>query len=208
MRLQTAIDRVSLEDAVALAKQLDGKTDILEMGTSLVKDYGNVAIEKLREVLPQTRLLVDSKTIDEGAYEFNQAFRHGGDIVTVVGAASVDTLQACYDVTQKENKTMMIDLLEVSAEKIERIKDFPEAIYALHHSVDRKDHFDAAASVEAFRQKYPEIKRLAIAGGIDLEQAQILAEQGIIEVVIVGSKIAKADDPLKAINEFMGAVHK
>lgn len=208
MKLQTAIDRVSLEDAIALAKQLDGKTDILEMGTSLVKDYGNLAIEKLREVLPQTNLLVDSKTIDEGAYEFSQAFRYGGDIVTAMGAASVDTLQACYDVAQKENKTMMIDLLEVSDEKIEQIKLFPDAIYALHHSVDRKDHFDAAASVESFRQKYPEIKRLAIAGGIDLRQAQLLAEQGIIEVVIVGSKIAKAENPLQVVNEFMGAVHK
>lgn len=208
MKLQTAIDRVSLEDAIALAKQLDGKTDILEMGTSLVKDYGNLAIEKLREVLPQTNLLVDSKTIDEGAYEFSQAFRYGGDIVTAMGAASVDTLQACYDVAQKENKTMMIDLLEVSDEKIEQIKLFPDAIYASHHSVDRKDHFDAAASVESFRQKYPEIKRLAIAGGIDLRQAQLLAEQGIIEVVIVGSKIAKAENPLQAVNEFMGAVHK
>ena len=208
MKLQTAIDRVSLEDAIALAKQLDGKTDILEMGTSLVKDYGNLAIEKLREVLPQTSLLVDSKTIDEGAYEFSQAFRYGGDIVTAMGAASVDTLQACYDVAQKENKTMMIDLLEVSDEKIEQIMLFPDAIYALHHSVDRKDHFDAAASVESFRQKHPEIKRLAIAGGIDLRQAQLLAEQGIIEVVIVGSKIVKAENPLQAVNEFMGAVHK
>ncbi|MBO0453416.1 orotidine 5'-phosphate decarboxylase / HUMPS family protein [Candidatus Enterococcus murrayae] len=208
MRLQTAIDRVSLEEAIALAKQLDGKTDILEMGTSLVKDYGNLAIEKLRESLPQTTLLVDSKTIDEGAYEFNQAFRYGGDIVTVMGAASLATLQACYEVAQKENKTMMIDLLEVADEKIEEIKNFPEAIYTLHHSVDRKDQFDAASSVDAFHKKYPNINRLAIAGGIDLDQARILAEQGIIEVVIVGSKIAKAADPLKAVNEFMGAVHK
>jgi 3-hexulose-6-phosphate synthase len=125
-----------------------------------------------------------------------------------MGAASVDPLKACYDVTKKENKTMMIDLLEVTDEKIEQIKDFPEAIYALHHSVDRTDQFDAAASVEAFRQKYPSIKRLAIAGGIDLKQAEALAEQGIIEVIIVGSKITKAADPLKAVNEFMGAVHK
>lgn len=208
MKLQTAIDRVSLTDAVTLAKQLDGKTDILEMGTSLVKDYGNAAIEELREALSQTNLLIDSKTIDEGAYEFNQAFRHGGDIVTAMGAASVATLEACYDVAQKENKTMMIDLLEVSDEKIAKIKHFPNAIYALHHSVDRNDHFDAAASVEVFHQKFPEIKRLAIAGGIDLKQAQILAEQRIIEVIIVGSKIAKAADPMKAVNEFMGAVHK
>lgn len=208
MKLQTAIDRVSLEDAVSLAKILDGKTDILEMGTSLVKDYGNRAIEELRGALSQSCLLVDSKTIDEGAYEFNQAFRYGGDIVTVMGAASLATLQTCYEVAQKTQKTMMIDLLEVTDEKIEAIKDFPEAIYALHHSIDRKDQFDATASVAAFQQKFPEIKRLAIAGGIDLAQAEALAKQGIVEVVIVGSKISQAENPVKAVNEFMGVVHK
>lgn len=207
MRLQTAIDRVSMEDAVHLAEQLNGKTDILEMGTSLVKDYGNLAIEKLREALSETSLLVDSKTIDEGAYEFTQAFRHGADIVTAMGAASVETLRACYEVAEQEKKTMMIDLLEVEEDKIEKIKDFPNAIYALHHSIDRKDQFDATASVATFRKRFPEIKRLAIAGGIDLQQAKSLTEQGIIEIVIVGSKIAKAKDPLQAVNEFMGAVH-
>lgn len=207
MRLQTAIDRVSMEDAVHLAEQLNGKTDILEMGTSLVKDYGNLAIEKLREALSETSLLVDSKTIDEGAYEFTQAFRHGADIVTAMGAASVETLRACYEVAEQEKKTMMIDLLEVEEDKIEKIKDFPNAIYALHHSIDRKDQFDATASVAAFRKRFPEIKRLAIAGGIDLQQAKSLTEQGIIEIVIVGSKIAKAKDPLQAVNEFMGAVN-
>lgn len=207
MRLQTAIDRVSMEDAVHLAEQLNGKTDILEMGTSLVKDYGNLAIEKLREALSETSLLVDSKTIDEGAYEFTQAFRHGADIVTAMGAASVETLRACYEVAEQEKKTMMIDLLEVEEDKIEKIKDFPNAIYAVHHSIDRKDQFDATASVATFRKRFPEIKRLAIAGGIDLQQAKSLTEQGIIEIVIVGSKIAKAKDPLQAVNEFMGAVH-
>lgn len=207
MRLQTAIDRVSMEDAVHLAEQLNGKTDILEMGTSLVKDYGNLAIEKLREALSETSLLVDSKTIDEGAYEFTQAFRHGADIVTAMGAASVETLRACYEVAEQEKKTMMIDLLEVEEDKIEKIKDFPNAIYALHHSIDRKDQFDATASVAAFRKRFPEIKRLAIAGGIGLQQAKSLTEQGIIEIIIVGSKITKAKDPLQAVNEFMGAVH-
>lgn len=207
MRLQTAIDRVSMEDAVHLAEQLNGKTDILEMGTSLVKDYGNLAIEKLREALSETSLLVDSKTIDEGAYEFTQAFRHGADIVTAMGAASVETLRACYEVAEQEKKTMMIDLLEVEEDKIEKIKDFPNAIYALHHSIDRKDQFDATASVAAFRKRFPGIKRLAIAGGIDLQQAKSLTEQGIIEIIIVGSKITKAKDPLQAVNEFMGAVH-
>lgn len=206
MKLQTAIDRVPLEEAVALAKSLNGKTDILEMGTSLVKDYGNLAIEQIRAVLPDTELLVDLKTIDEGAYEFRQGYRYGGDILTVMGAASYDTLKACYEVAQEQQKTMMIDLLEVRDEKVAQLTDFDQAIFALHHSIDRKDKLDAVASVQAFHQQFPTIKRLAIAGGIDLEQAKGLAEQGLTEIVIVGSKITKAAEPLQAVQQFMEGI--
>lgn len=206
MKLQTAIDRVPLEEAVALAKSLNGKTDILEMGTSLVKDYGNLAIEQIRAVLPDTELLVDLKTIDEGAYEFRQGYRYGGDILTVMGAASYDTLKACYEVAQEQQKTMMIDLLEVKDEKVAQLTDFDQAIFALHHSIDRKDKLDAVASVQAFHQQFPTIKRLAIAGGIDLEQAKGLAEQGLTEIVIVGSKITKAAEPLQAVQQFMEGI--
>lgn len=206
MKLQTAIDRVPLEEAVALAKSLNGKTDILEMGTSLVKDYGNLAIEQIRAVLPDTELLVDLKTIDEGAYEFRQGYRYGGDILTVMGAASYDTLKACYEVAQEQQKTMMIDLLEVRDEKVAQLTDFDQAIFALHHSIDRKEKLDAVASVQAFHQQFPTIKRLAIAGGIDLEQAKGLAEQGLTEIVIVGSKITKAAEPLQAVQQFMEGI--
>lgn len=207
MKLQTAIDRVSLEEACHLAKQLDGRTDIVEMGTSLVKDYGNVAIESLRRVLQKSELLVDSKTMDEGAYEFNQGFKFGADILTVMGAASYDTLQACYEVSQKQQKTMLIDLLEVSDKKIQQILDFPHAIYALHHSIDKKEKQNAVASVATFHQKFPQVKRLAIAGGIDLDQTTDLAKQGLVEIVVVGSKITKASSPETAVKEFMKEIN-
>lgn len=207
MKLQTAIDRVSLEEACHLAKQLDGRTDIVEMGTSLVKDYGNVAIESLRRVLQKSELLVDSKTMDEGAYEFNQGFKFGADILTVMGAASYDTLQACYEVSQKQQKTMLIDLLEVSDKKIQQILDFPHAIYALHHSIDKKEKQNAVASVATFHQKFPQVKRLAIAGGIDLDQTTALAKQGLVEIVVVGSKITKASSPETAVKEFMKEIN-
>lgn len=206
MRLQVAIDRVPLAEAVKLATALNGKIDILEMGTSLVKDYGNRAIEELRGALSDTELLVDSKTIDEGAYEFNQGYRFGGDIITVMGAASYDTIKTCYEVSQEWQKTMMIDLLEVADEKVAQLLNFEEAIFALHHSIDRKDKLDAVASVATFHEKFPQVKRLAIAGGIDLKQAQGLAEQGLLEVVIVGSQIAKASDPVQAATTFMEVI--
>lgn len=206
MKLQTAIDRVSLTEAVALAEKLNGETDILELGTSLVKDYGNLAIEKIRQVLPDTELLVDSKTIDEGAYEFKQGFRFGGDILTVMGAASYDTLKATYQVAEDLGKTMMIDLLEVNDEKLQQIVGFEQAIYALHHSIDRTDKQDAVGNVATFHEKFPAVKRIAIAGGIDLETAKKLAQQGLTEIVIVGSKITKAEDPVAAVKKFMEGI--
>ena len=40
MKLQAAIDRVSIEDARHFVDFLDGKADVIEIGTSLIKDYG------------------------------------------------------------------------------------------------------------------------------------------------------------------------
>ncbi|MCD2257473.1 orotidine 5'-phosphate decarboxylase / HUMPS family protein [Agrilactobacillus fermenti] len=202
MKLQTAIDRLTLEEAVAKARLLDGQTDIIEMGTSLVKDYGNEAIRQFRQAVQKSTLLVDEKTIDEGAYEFRQGFENGADILTVMGAASKATLATCYEVAQTYHKTMMIDLMEVSAEKLQQIADFDDAIYCLHHSTDRKDVMNPSDTVAEFHQQLPHIKRLAIAGGIDLAGAKALAEQGLTEIVIVGSKIMKAADITAAVQSF------
>lgn len=46
MKLQVALDRISLDEAIKLSTKLNGNVDIIEIGTSLIKDYGNSAIEK------------------------------------------------------------------------------------------------------------------------------------------------------------------
>lgn len=208
MKLQTAIDRVTLEEAIQVVKELDGKTDVVEMGTSLVKDYGTQAMDQLRQAAQKSQLLIDLKTIDEGAYEFQQGFRHGGDILTVMAGASVATLSACYAVAQEHSGTMMIDLLEVSDEKIQQITQFEEAIFCLHHSIDRADKLAAPAAVAAFHAKFPMIKRIAIAGGIDLVATEALAQQGLVEIVVVGSKITGQADKIAAVTEFKEAIRK
>lgn len=40
MRLQVAIDRVNLKTAEAMIEEMRGLADIIEVGTSLIKDYG------------------------------------------------------------------------------------------------------------------------------------------------------------------------
>ncbi|MDH9161107.1 MULTISPECIES: orotidine 5'-phosphate decarboxylase / HUMPS family protein [Staphylococcus] len=203
MKLQVAIDRIALEEAVGLARALNGHVDIIEIGTSLIKDYGNVAIEKIKEVVTGSQILVDSKTIDEGTYEFNQAFKYGADIVTVMGAASYETLLACYEVTQQQGSTMMIDLLNLDPTYIASITDFPQAIYLLHSSVDKQQSNQAVSEIMDFKQLYGHIQHLAIAGGVDYNATQALAAQGIVETVVVGSKITNSESPIDTAKKFM-----
>lgn len=107
MKLQIAIDRVTLSKAEEMAKIFAGKTDIIEMGTSLIKDYGLFALKKLNEYKKDSLLLADLKTCDEGAYEFKQGYEQGFDILTVMGSSSRETLEKCYEVSQSYEKYML-----------------------------------------------------------------------------------------------------
>ncbi|MGW7926447.1 orotidine 5'-phosphate decarboxylase / HUMPS family protein [Staphylococcus xylosus] len=203
MKLQIALDRIPLDEAINLASILNGSVDIIEIGTSLIKDYGNLAIEKISAVTSESQVLVDSKTIDEGAYEFKQAFEHGADIVTVMGAASYQTLAASYEVTHQYGGTMVIDLLNLNDKQITEIDDFSKAIYLLHHSVDANEQVMATNEISSFKKSHANIERIAIAGGIDYETTKVLAEQGIIEIVVVGSKLSKSENVKKDVEKFM-----
>ena len=206
MKLQVAIDRVSLDAALALAKQLDPIVDIIEFGTSLVKDYGLITLREHPLHLTHAKLLLDLKTNDEGAYEFKQGFTTEADILTAMAASAKATLQQVYDVTQQAGKELLIDLLEVDHTRIQSLLEFDQAIFGLHHAKDTGTGVDAVATTAQFHQDFPQVQRIAVAGGIDLAQAQALAAQGIAETVIVGGKISGASDPVAAAKAFMEAI--
>ena len=145
-------------------------------------------------------ILGDIKTNDEGAYEFTMGYNQGFDILTVMGSSSLETLQKCYDVSKEYNKKMMIDLLECSYEKIKEISRFDEAIYCLHTSVDKSNSNNIIYELREFKLKFPLIKNIAIAGGINLEVIKNLKNEDI-NIVVIGSSIIAAKDPMKVLNE-------
>ncbi|GGL65845.1 orotidine 5'-phosphate decarboxylase / HUMPS family protein [Sporolactobacillus putidus] len=205
MKLQIAIDRVPLDQAESFARKLAPYSDILEAGTSLIKDYGVQALAALKKAAPDTALLGDMKTIDEGDYEFRQGYRSGADILTVMGASSVATIEKCYRVAEQTGREMMIDLLECAPETIGRISDFSNAIYCLHTSVDKGATADPNGDILAFKKRFPSVRRIAIAGGINLGSIEKLKESSP-EIVIVGSGITKAGDPALAAQNFRKAM--
>lgn len=201
MKLQAAIDRVTLEQAEAYVKAFAGTTDIIEIGTSLVKDYGLLNLKPLNALKGTTRLLADLKTSDEGDYEFKQGYAQGFDFLTAMGAASRATLEKCYAASQAAGKEMMIDLLECDDRRIAEIADFTDAVYCLHTSIDKGQTPDPAGEVWRFKTRFPEVRRIAIAGGVGIGALPALREQGT-EIVIVGAAITGAPEPIKMLEMF------
>ncbi|WP_294762656.1 orotidine 5'-phosphate decarboxylase / HUMPS family protein [uncultured Lactobacillus sp.] len=202
MKLQVAIDRVSLTTAVQLARKLDGIADIVEFGTSIIKDYGFYEIKAANVNLKHSLLLLDTKTNDEGQYEFEQGFKAGADILTVMGTAGPETLASVYEIAEQKNREVLIDLMGMSNNSILEIAKFPNAIYNLHNSHDAGKNANMLNLVSDFRKKFPTIKNIAVAGSIDLEQAKKLAVQNEVQEVIVGSKIVQSNNPINEASKF------
>lgn len=202
MKLQVAIDRVSLTTAVQLARKLDGIADIVEFGTSIIKDYGFYGIKAANVNLKHSLLLLDTKTNDEGQYEFEQGFKAGADILTVMGTAGPETLASVYEIAEQKNRKVLIDLMGMSNNSILEIAKFPNAIYNLHNSHDAGKNANLLDLVSDFRKKFPTIKNIAVAGSIDLEQAKKLAVQNEVQEVIVGSKIVQSNNPINEASKF------
>ena len=140
MRLQVAIDRVNLKTAEAMIEEMRGMADIIEVGTSLIKDYGlENSVARFKKRFPDQCFLADIKTCDEGAYEFRKSYEAGGDIPTVMGFSSITTIRACAGVAGELGKEYMIDLLEVPADRIRALCEvFPEAIFCIHLPSDKQ----------------------------------------------------------------------
>jgi len=209
MKLQVAIDRVPLEQALRLVAEVQDVADIVEVGTSLTKDYGMESVRAVHRLLDgaegaKPQVLADIKTMDEGAYEFEAAYSAGADSATVMGAAALATVEACYRVAQDKGRDILIDLLETSPEKIHVLQSMENALFSIHLPKDGPIA-DIVEKVTAFCQAYPGIRRIAVAGGVVLGQIPQLLKLPI-EVCIVGSAVTGANDPRRTAQEFASAM--
>lgn len=204
MKLQVAINRVSLTQAKQLIEEIN-KADIIEIGTSLSKDYGLDCIRQTKDLKKEAQLLVDIKTIDEGEYEFRQYFEAGADILTVMGASAPETIEICCKVAEEYDKEVLIDLLECSEEKIDSIAHHERAIYGMHFAKDSNKEVSVVEEVLHFSKKFPQIKRIALAGSLDFAKVRALTKTNL-EVAIVGSSIIKSKSPRKEVSNYLEAI--
>jgi len=203
MKIQLALDRLTIPEAIRLTSLVEPDIDWIEVGTSLIKEFGMESIREMKKAFPHKTILADTKTMDNAKYEAEISFTAGADIITVMGTAPKVTIETCIEIAKIYQKRVMIDLLNTSSEQLKSLLTIEDAIFCLHISKDEqelsgKNEWKNSQILAA----YPTSSHtIAAAGGITIDSLPQLLADGI-DIAIIGSAITKAVNPSEAARQF------
>jgi 3-hexulose-6-phosphate synthase len=206
MKLQIAMDLLTVEDALELADQVAKYVDIIELGTPLIKAEGLSVITAIKQAHPDKIIFADLKTMDAGELEAEIAFKAGADLVTVLGAADDSTIVGAVKAARALSKGVVVDLIGV-ADKVTRAREvraLGAKFVEFHAGLDEqaKPGFDLngllLAGVEA---RVP----FSVAGGVKPSTIDAVQQAGA-DVAVVGGAIYGAANPALAAKELRAAI--
>jgi 3-hexulose-6-phosphate synthase len=207
MKIQLALDRMKIAEAIELTRKVADSIDWVEVGTSLIKEFGVVSVKEVKQAFSEKTVVADIKTIDNARYEFEMCFEAGADIATVMGAAPLVTIDACMEVARRYKKKVMIDLLNTSSEQKKALLKYKEAILCDHVSKDEQEEAGSKNSGTKSGFDDPALQ-VAAAGGITLESIGTLRASLNPAVAIIGSAITKAVNPAETAAKFKQICHQ
>jgi 3-hexulose-6-phosphate synthase len=193
--LQLAIDSPDVAASRRLVEAVYPHFDILEVGTPLILAEGVRVIGTLREGHPGKQFLADLKIMDAGALEAQIAFQYGADIVTVLALADDRTICGALETAAKHSGQIMADLINTS-NQIDRAVELERLgiqILCVHTAYDKQGHgVDPLQGLSAIRNAVR--CRIAVAGGLGIENLKPAIERGA-DILIIGGSIAKSPSP-------------
>lgn len=217
MNIQLALDRMSIQEAIDMARLTEPYIDWIEVGTSLIKEFGMASVEAMKREFPHKIIVADVKTFDNAIYEFELCYKAGADVATVMGASPPVTVELCMKTAQTWGRQVMIDLLHTTPEEQAALARYGEAVHCFHVSKDQQEGggsrltgpgaYEAASGAPGSVSESQAELRIAAAGGITLDSLPGLFAMKP-EVLIVGSAITKAADPAAAARSFQDCIRK
>lgn len=205
-KLQFACDHSDLAAALKDAKRVGDAVDILEAGTVLLLQEGRKAIQCLRAMFPEKCISADPKCADAGGVVAKNVSSAGADVMTVICAASLDTMKAAAAWVGEIQIELFGDWTFAQAEEWKKA-GITQVIY--HQSRD-----GAAAKKGWGASDLEKVKRLAamgfrvsVTGGITVDSLALF--EGIpVYAFIVGRAISGQQDPWQAALDFQTEIKR
>ena len=206
MKLQLAMDVLTVDDALELSGKVAEYVDIIELGTPLVKNAGMTAVTAIKEAHPDKIVFADLKTMDAGELEADIAFKAGADLVTVLGVADNSTITGAIKAGKAHGKGVVVDLIGVE-DKAARAKEVTELgakFGEMHSGLDEQaqEGYDLNALLTAGKESGVSF---SVAGGVKLATIKDVQASGA-DVAVIGGGIYSADDPAEAAKELRDAI--
>jgi len=206
MQLQIAFDRMPLERAVEITVAVAEHADWIEVGTSLIKQYGMEAVRRVVAAADGRPVLADLKTADDAAFEFALAFDAGAASATVLALAADSSIDTAVRVAAERGLEAVIDLMNVPEARCAALAARLPAPVVLAAHIG-KDAQGAGADPAALLGDWALGRRVAVAGGLTVDRVGALHGAGDMRI-IVGSAITGSPDPVTAARAFSDAVEE
>lgn len=197
VKLQLALDLMSLEDAMTLVEKLKHCVDIVEIGTPFVMKYGCDAVRRFKKTFPDLEVLCDCKIMDAGSEETEMMVSSGADWVTVMAVTNDSTIVESVATAHAKGAKVMVDLLcyEITAESTERLIKCGADCLAVHVGVDQQAQGETPlVSLRKLKDCNPSCM-VAVAGGISESNIEKYLQLEP-NIVIVGSGITEQKNPV------------
>src|ERR1700730_5214474 len=187
MNIQLALDRLTISEAIQIGSAVRDYVDWIEVGTSLIKEFGIASIREISRAFPEKIIVADCKTFDNARYEFSICYEAGAHVATVMGAAPQVTIETCMEVAKSYDKQVMIDMLNTSNTQREIVSTYQDAIFCIHKSKDQQEASNVESNVnltnhfntmfhDSIHEEINANLKFALAGGISKDSIPALVK--------------------------------
>jgi 3-hexulose-6-phosphate synthase len=206
VQIQVALDRIPLEHALLITEAVRSQADWVEVGTSLVKQFGMAAVREVVAAAGRTPVLADLKTVDDARFEFTLAFDAGARSATVLALADDATIDLAVDVARERGAEVLVDLMGVSEDRRRALaRRLPsDVVLGAHVPKDAQASGPRPADLLG---EWAARRRIALAGGLTAQDVPALAGRPDLRV-IVGSAVTGAEHPVEAVRALRRAAEQ
>lgn len=208
MKLQLALDDISLVDALVLAEKVRDYVDIFEIGSPFIIQEGMRAVREFRRYFPKKKILADTKIMDAGEYEAELTFKAGADYCTVLGVTDILTIKACLAAAKKYGKQVFVDTICVPDlnTRIKELEDVGVDSISVHVGVDEQAVGQTPLNALKQVKQLSKHSQLSVVGGIKVSTVDQYQALGA-DIIIVGGGVNHADDPVATAKALADKIH-